>query len=111
LPINIEGGLRDVVKEAVAGAVLSAALSLIPKLGVVQPEYVGIFQLIELTFLVGGILAISKMESMGIGYLIGWLFGAWIMSNVGLVESWLFTLYAVVGTVVLIGKILRKARL
>lgn len=73
-----------------------------------MPSYhVGIFQLLEAISLVGRILLIFAMESRGLGYLLEWLFGMWVMHSTGLVESLLFTLYAVVG-VVLVVKILQK---
>jgi len=89
---------------------LSAVLGIIPQLQLVPSYYVGIIQLIEAVYLVGGILVILAMESWGFWYLIGWLFGMWIMSTAGLVESWLFIVYAVVGVPALIGKTLQKAR-
>jgi len=105
---DIGGGFREAIEGVIGGIIVSAILGVIPTLPFVPSYYVGIFQLLEVISLVGGILLIFAMESWGFGYLIGWLFGMWIMSSAGLVESWLFTLYAVVGAVVFIGKILQK---
>ena len=104
---DISSGFSNAIAEVVVGIILSAILGVIPALPV-SSYYVGIFQLLEVISLVGGIVLIFAMESWGFGFLIGWLFGTWIMSSAGLVESWLFTLYAVVGLIVLIGKILQK---
>jgi hypothetical protein len=105
---DIGRGFREAIEGVVGGIIVSAILGVIPTLPFVPSYYVGIFQLFEVISLVGGILLIFAMESWGFGYLIGWLFGMWIMSSAGLVESPLFTLYAVVGAVVFIGKFLQK---
>ena len=101
-------GFRDAVEGVLAGIILSAILGVIPKLPSVPSYYIGIIQLIEVVNLFGSIVFVFRMESWGAWYLIGWLFGMWIMSSARLVESWLFTLYAVLGLIVLIGKILQK---
>lgn len=106
---DIGNGFREAIEGVVGGIIVSTVLGVIPTLPSVPSYYVGIFQLFEVAGLVGGILLIFSMESWGFGYLLGWLFGMWIMSSAGLVEPWLFTLYAVVGAVVFIGKILQKA--
>ena len=103
-------GLRDAVEGVLAGIIFSAILGVIPRLPSVPSYYVGIIQLIEVVNLVGSIVLVYAMESLGAWYLMGWLFGMWIMSSAGLVESWLFTIYVIVGVLVLIGKILQKAR-
>jgi len=107
---GIQSGFRNAVIGILEGIILSAVLGIIPQLQLVPSYYVGIIQLIEAVYLVGGILVILAMESWGFWYLIGWLFGMWIMSTAGLVESWLFIVYAVVGVPALIGKTLQKAR-
>ncbi len=109
MPSAVGTGFREAIVGVVGGIVLSIVLGLIPTLPFVPSYYVGIFQLFEAVSLVGGILLIFAMEKWGIGYLLGWLLGMWIMFRVGLVESSLFTLYAVVGTVIFVGKILQKA--
>lgn len=106
---SIESGLRGAVLGALGGFILSTLLGVIPTLSFVPSYYVGIFQLFEVVSLVGGILLIFAMESWGFGYLLGWLVGMWVMSLSGLVEPWLFTLYAIVGAVVLVMKIVQKA--
>jgi hypothetical protein len=103
-------GFRDAIEGVVAGIILSTILGVIPKLPSVPSYYVGIFQLIEVVNLLGSILLVFAMESWGAWYLIGWICGMWIMSSAGLVESWLFTIYAIVGVLVLIGKVLQKAK-
>jgi len=108
---GVRSGFRDAVEGVLAGIILSAILGVIPKLPSVPSYYVGIFQLIEVANLVGSIALVFGMESWGAWYLIGWMFGMWIMSSAGLVESWLFTIYVIVGVLVLIGKILQKAKL
>lgn len=108
---GIESGLGSAVIEVLEGIVLSAVIGIIPKLPMVPSYYAGIFQLVEVLFFVGSILVVLAMESWGFWYLLGWLFGMWIMSNTGLVDSGLFSLYAVVGAVVLFVKILKKLKL
>lgn len=108
---QIKSGVGNAIVEVIVGIILSAILGIIPKLPLVPASYVGIFQLFDVLFLVGSILVIHEMESWGIGYLVGWLFAAWIMSIAGLVESWLFTIYAVVGGVTLLVKFLRMVGL
>jgi len=107
----IEGGFHEAIIGALAGFFLSTILAVIPELLSMPDSYVGIFQLLDVVFLIGSILVILKMETWGIGYLAGWLFGTWIMSIAGLVEEWLFTVYVVVGIIALITKILGKAKL
>jgi len=107
---DIQSGLRDAVMGILEEIRVSSVLGIIPLIPNVPSYYVGIIQLIEVVYLVGGILVILAMESWGFWYLLGWLFGMWIMSTAGLVESWLFTLY-VVGAVVLLVKILKKLRI
>jgi len=108
---DIQSGFRDAVIGILEGIIVSAVLGIIPKIPLVPSYYVGIIQLIEAVYLVAGILVILAMESWGFWYLLGWLFGMWIMSSTGLVESWLLTLYAIVGAVVLLVKILKKLKL
>jgi len=101
---DIGSGFSNATKGAVGGVILSFLLGVIPRLPFVPSVYGDILKLIEVVNLVGSIVLISSFESWGVGYLIGWLSGTGIMSSVGLVESWLFTIYAVVGVVVLIVK-------
>lgn len=103
-------GIRDAVEGVLAGIILSAILGVIPTLPSVPSYYTGIIQLIEVVNLFGSIVLVFGMESWGAWYLIGWLFGMLIMSSAGLVESWLFTLYTIVGVLVLVGKVLQKAK-
>jgi hypothetical protein len=107
---GIESGFREAIIGVLIGIILSIVLDVIPTLSFVPSSYVGMFQLFKVVSLLGGLLLIFAMESWGLGYLLGWLFGMWIMSSAGLVESWLFTLYAVVGAVVIVRKILQKVK-
>jgi hypothetical protein len=103
-----QSGLRDAIQDVLEGIIVSAVLGIIPLIPNVPSYYVGIIQLFEAMYLIGGILVILAMERWKFGYLLGWLLGMWIMSSTGFVESWLFTLYIIVGVVVLILKVLRK---
>ena len=105
---DLQNGLRDAIIDVLEGIIVSAVLGIIPLIPNVPSYYVGIIQLFEVVYLVGGILVILAMERWKLGYLLGWLLGMWIMSSTGLVESWLFMLYVVVGAVVLFVKVLRK---
>jgi hypothetical protein len=105
---DIGKGFKEAFEGVVGGIIISTLWAIIPTLPFVPSYYVGIFQLLQVVSLVGGIFLIFAMESWGLGYLLGWLLGMWALSSVGLVESWLFTLYAVVGAVVIIGKIFQK---
>ena len=104
---QIESGFGNAIVEVIVGIILSAVLGIIPRPPFVPASYVGIFQLFGVLFLVGSILVIHEMESWGIGHLVGWLSATWIMSIAGLGESWLFTIYAVVGGVTLLVRFLR----
>jgi hypothetical protein len=106
---TIGSGFSEAVKGGIGGFIVSAFLQVIATLPSLPSYYAGIFRLFEVVSLVGGILLIFAMETWGCGYLLGWLFGMWVASTAGLVESWLFTIYAIVGAVVLFGKILEKA--
>lgn len=107
---NIQSGFRNAIVGVLLGIIFSTILGAISKIPSVPPQYVGIIRLIQVVYLVAGILVILAMESWAFWYLIGWLLGIWIMYSVGLVESWLFVVYAIIGVVVLVVKILRKAR-
>jgi len=105
---SFESGIREAVLGGFGGFILNVVLDIIPTLPSIPSYYVGIVQLLKAVLLIGGIPLIFAMESWGLGYLLGWLVGMWMMSTVGLVESWMFTLYAVVGIVVVLGKIVEK---
>lgn len=105
---DIRSGFRDAVVGILEGIIVSAVLGIIPLIPNVPSYYVGIIHLFEVVYLVGGILVILAMESWGFWYLLGWLFGMWVMSSTGLIESWLFLLYLIVGAVVLFLKALKK---
>ena len=107
---DARSGFRDAVEGVLAGIILSAFLGVIPTIPSVPSYWVGIIQLIEVVNLVGSILLVFAMESWGAWYLAGWLFGTWIMSSAGLVESWLLTIYAIGGVLALVGKVLQKVR-
>jgi len=107
---SVEKGLKEAVAGVFAGIILSAVLGIIPTLPNIPPYYVGLFQLIPIINLIGSIVVVTTFESWGFWYLIGWLFGMWIMSSTGFVESWLFILYLVVGVVVLVLKIIEKLK-
>ena len=105
---DIQSGLHSAITEILEGIVLSVILGIIPAIPNVPSYYVGIIQWIEVFYLVAGILVILAMESWKFWYLVGWLFGMMIMSTAGLIESWLFIIYVIVGIPVLIIKALRK---
>jgi hypothetical protein len=107
---DIQSGFRDALIEILEGIIVSAVLGIIPLIPNVPSYYVGMIQLIQALYLIVGILVILKMKSWKFWYLIGWLIGMWIMSTAGLIESWLFIVYAVVGVPTLITKALQKAR-
>ena len=108
MPKDAESGFSNAIKAAIGGVILSFLSGVIPKLPFVPLVYADIFKLIEVLNLVGGIVLIYSFESWGAGYLIGWLVGTGVMSSVGLVESWLFQIYTLVGVIVLIDKVFRK---
>lgn len=105
---DLQTGLNNAITEILEGIVLSAILGIIPAIPNVPSYYVGIIQLIEVLYLVAGILIILAMESWKFWYLVGWLFGMMIMSTAGLIEPWLFIFYVAVGIPVLIIKAFRK---
>jgi len=105
---SVEKGLKEAVAGVLAGIILQAVLGIIPTLPNIPTHYVALFQLIPIINLIGSIVVVTAFESWGFWYLIGWLFGMWIMSSTGFVESWVFILYLVVGGVVFVLKLLKK---
>jgi hypothetical protein len=108
---KLEEGFRtaieNVVSGIVIGALISAFLPILKTFSFVPSYYISLFQLIEVANLVGSILIVFAMEKWGFFYLLGWLLGMWIMSYSGLIEMWLLVLYGIVGSVVLVIKILK----
>jgi hypothetical protein len=107
---DIQSGIRDAIIGILEGIIVSSVLGIIPLIPNIPSYYVGIIELIQVIYLIAGILVILKMESWKFWYLVGWLIGMWIMSTAGLIQSWLFIVYAVVGVPTLITKALQKAR-
>lgn len=106
---DTESRLRDAIVDVLEGIIVSAVLGIFTLITNVPSNYVAIFQLLEIMFLIGGMLVILVMEKWKLGYLLGWLIGMSIMSSLGLIESWLFILYAVVGLLTLFLNVLLKA--
>lgn len=104
---EIEEGLKGAIIGVISGIIISVFLMAIKSSELISPHYIALFEVVNL---VGSIVLIAHMESWGIGYLIGWLFGMGIMSYSGLVESWLVILYFIVGVLILIQKILQKIK-
>jgi hypothetical protein len=106
---SVEEGL-EAMTGILAGIILQAVLGVIPGLPNI-PAYMrarAALQLIPIINLVGSIVIVAAFDSWGLWYLIGWLFGTGIMAIAGLIESWLLTLYLVVGAIALVLKILKK---
>jgi hypothetical protein len=108
MPNDVGSGFGDAVVGIFEGIIVSALLGIIPLIPNVPSYYVGMIQLFQAVYLIGSILVILAMKSWGFWYLLGWLFGMWIMSVGGLVESWLFTLYVIVGILTMVMKVLQK---
>lgn len=83
---------------ALSGVVISAILPVLGTFGV----------LFSLFGLLGGILAVFTIKYFGTGYLIGWLFGILIIGSFGLEEPSLVIGYLMIGTIVLIGRIVKS---
>jgi len=101
---GFEEGFKEAIMGVISGIIISVFLMVIRSSELVPPPYIALFEIVTL---VGGLVLIARMESWGIGYLIGWLFCMWIMSHSGLVENWLVVVYFVVGVPILILKILQ----
>jgi len=107
---EVREGFKEAIIGVIGGIIISAVLTAIRSSPLLPPSYVALIDLFQVISFVGGLILITQMESWGAGFLIGWLFGMWIMAFSGLVESWLVTLYLAVGGVVLIAKIFQKIK-
>jgi len=94
-----EDGFKAAFVGAITGLVISIILVLIKVFG---PMYSSSVTLIELGSLVASILLITKLKYWATGYLAGYLLAMWLLSFIGLAETWLFLLYALVGIPVII---------
>ncbi len=102
---DMEDGFKTAFIGTITGLVLSVVLVIIKGLGPLYASYVSLFQLLNL---VGSILLITKLKYWASGYLIGYLFAMWLLSNFGLVESWLVLLYAIVSIPLIIARFTGK---
>lgn len=75
-------GARRAIAEVVGGIVTSAMVVAFINSGLLDPSYILLFHLMNLAGIFTLILA---MPFWGTTYLLGWLFGLWIMSQSGLV--------------------------
>lgn len=107
---EVKEGFKEAIMGVIGGIIISALLTAIKSSALLPPSYIALIAVLQVISFVGGIILITQMESWGAGYLIGWLFGIWVMSLSGLVENWLAELYFVVGVVVFIGKIFQKIK-
>ena len=68
----------------------------------IGPTYASYVSIFELFNLLGSITIMTKFKYWASGYLIGYLFAITILSYIGLAESWLVVLYAIVGIPIII---------
>jgi hypothetical protein len=104
---DFEDGIKAAILGILTGLVTSSILVVIKELG---PTYASYGTLFELVNLVGSILVITKFKHIGSGYLAGYILGFGILSYVGLVETWLFILYAVVGVPIIVSRFTEKVQ-
>ena len=91
---DIENGFKAAFVGAITGLVISAIILIIKTFNPMHASFASLFDLCNL---VASILVITKLKYWGSGYLISYLVSMWLLSNIGLTESWLVLLYATVG--------------
>lgn len=97
-------GARRAIAEVVGGIVTSSIVIAFINSGLLDPSYTLLFHLLNV---VGIVSLILTMPYWGTTYLIGWLFGLWIMSESGLVGILELLVYLGVPLVVLILRLLK----
>lgn len=79
---RLEHGFRRAVTEIVGGIVFSAIMVAFASSGLIPDSFVLIFHLLNV---LSTILLIFTIPFWTTSYIIGWLFGLWIMSSSGLI--------------------------
>jgi len=108
-PINIgmsrfEYGMKRAISEIVAGIITSTVLIAFVNSELLNPSFMLLFHLINI---LSTIALIFAMPFWATSYILGWLFGLWIMFSSGLVGILEFLVY-LVPLVILIIRFLKK---
>ena len=97
-------GVRRTISEIVAGIVTSTILVVFVNSGLLNPSFMLLFHLINI---LSTIALIFAMPFWATNYILGWLFGLWIMFSSGLVGISELLVY-LVPLVILIIRFLKK---
>ena len=92
-------GLRSGVIAGIVGFAETAIILTMAPYYPLPSFSIGIFLAFNLLV---SITIISRYEEWGSGYLIGWLFGQWLLVPGGIIEVWLVIFYTVVGMIFLV---------
>lgn len=79
---GFEYGVKRAIGEVIGGLITSVIVSAFASSGLLSPAYVLLFGLINV---IGTVALILVMPYWGTTYLIGWLFGLWILLQSGLI--------------------------
>jgi len=102
---GFEYGLRRAISESVSAFVCSSILSAFVNSGLVDYSFVTVFHLFNV---IQTISLAFKVKYWSTFYILGWLFGALIMSSSGLMEGWEYMFYVLLLVIVLIIRFSRK---
>ena len=110
---DVENGARNIIVGGILGVLVTVGLGIISKLPNISSDINTIISLIEVINLIGSIYIINKMEKWGIGYLVGWMLGTWVILSIGLfsvgsTEYGISQICLIIGGIVLLDKILKK---
>jgi hypothetical protein len=110
--MQFERGVRDAFQDTlegmVAGVLIQVTLTILKTMPDVPSYYASLIQLIEVLLLIGSIFVVFQIETWRFMYLLGWILAMWFLDYAGLVEHWLFIVYACVGIPTLIIRIFKE---
>ena len=99
---GFEYGFKRAFVEIIGGIVTSIIVTAFTNSGLLDPSYVLLFNLLNVF---GIIMLLLVMPYWGITYLMGWLFGLFILLQSGLIGILEFVIYLVVSLAILIIRI------
>ncbi len=105
---RFEHGYKRAISEVIESSIAAIILSVFVSQGVLDQSWLLYFKLLNMLV---SIFLILVVPYWGTGYLIGWLFGLWILSQSGLVGFWDFVFYFGIPLVVLVGRIIKEFEL
>jgi len=101
-----EHGFKRAVSEIIGGMVTGVVLNAFISSGLLQPSQVFMFKIINL---LGTITMILAMPYWGTTYLLGWLYGLYVMAKAGLVGIGDFIIYFGIPLCILFYRIAKSA--